>query len=576
MKKAKSDQPRVKADKAAKKPDKVEKTAAKKPTAKELNNLLNELKIQQAELEMQNEELQKSQQELEKARDQYWHLFNSAPVGTLILNKDCQIVKANATFADMIGKSADDLQGVSFRQFVAPEDLDGLKSCLASTFKNQAQKTFELYLASKKEKFCAILSGNVITSENGDSDKVLVNVTNISGKKKLEEEQKKFEDRMGHFQRLESLGILAGGIAHDFNNLLTIIRGNSEMSLLCSSIGPEVKSYLHEIIVATDRASKLTNQMLAYAGQGEIDRKVIDLSAEIEEIVPLIQGSVSPEIDLKFDLAKDCRAECDLNQMKQLVMNTVLNASEAIFGAGGKIFVRSYMAEPGKEPEENFAFLPQKRLERCVCIEISDNGAGMEKEVMERIFDPFYSTKLTGRGLGMAAVLGIVKGHNGAVWIKSSPKAGSTFRFYLPARAEEKAVRAAPRKDALERSQSFSGLALITEDEPIIRRLMENFLKTMGFDVHCVENGLEGVKFLKKNQKDLSLAIVDMVMPEMNGKDFFLLLRQRYEKVPVVFCSGYSFDFVPEKIRTDPNAGFVQKPFSWKSMEKEIVRLFGR
>ncbi|MFZ5953108.1 MAG: hybrid sensor histidine kinase/response regulator, partial [Candidatus Rifleibacteriota bacterium] len=381
--------------------------------------------------------------------------------------------------------------------------------------------------------------------------------------------------KVNHLQRLESLGMLAGGIAHDFNNLLTIIRGNAELSMISGAMSPEVKKFQLEIIAATDRASKLTAQMLSYAGEGRIELKTIDISREIEELLPLIRSSISSEHVIKLDLKPDIMVECDLSQVQQVVLNTVVNASEAIVEGNGEISIACYKAKLPAGSEKGFVYLPEERGPHYVCIEIGDNGTGIPENMLAKVCDPFFSTKFTGRGLGMAAALGIIKRHNGALHIESVLQSGTTFRYYLP--QNEKVLQKPIDNSPTDKDEEpFHGTALITEDEPIIRRLMENFLQNLGFDVVCVENGLEGVKFLKKNPENLALAIIDMVMPEMNGKDFYMLLRRRFTEVPVVFCSGYSFEFVPEEIRHDPNAAFVQKPFSWKSIEKEIFRLYKR
>lgn len=570
MAKAKSEQTKTRV--------KTTKSPAKNKTISADDNSLQnlaELQLSHDELESQNQELKKYKTQLERARDQYWHLFNNAPVGYLILDRQGMIIKVNMTFVRMIAEPQEKLLGKAFRKFICDEDQNGFVAKFKSFFLQPSGKTLEVCMKNTSgATFWVMMTGTVYNDGPEGLEQVLVNIADVTDRKSLEDERKKLEERMNHFQRLESLGILAGGIAHDFNNLLTIIRGNSEISLMSKLLPVDLRKYLAEIVDATDRASKLTNQMLAYAGHGLINRKQTDVSHEINALVPLINSSIAPGVELKLDLHSDCMTECDLSQLQQVIMNTVINGSEAIEDAAGEIEVKSYLTTISSDFDESFVCVPEKLADRYVCLEIRDTGVGMSKDIVGKLFDPFFSTKFTGRGLGMASVLGIIKRHFGAISLVTSPGRGSIFKFFFPAQ-----LTGQKDKNVIKESEdlsSFKGHALITEDEPIIRRLMENFLKNMGFEVTCVENGREGAEFLKQNPQNLVLAIIDMVMPEMDGKEFYGLLRRKFSTVPVVFCSGYSSEYVPEKIRNDVNTGFVQKPFSWKSVEKEIVRLVKR
>lgn len=550
---------------------------AKPPALEDAAELLEQLQGSFQEIEKNNLELKEAVKEAESSLAECMQFFDRAPVGYLVLDSHGKIVKSNKTFEQMLALSVRKMTGKPFVEFVFADDREAFKDHLDACFSDQAYGSLEIRLQkASDEHFWTMLTSSPGEKAGKSSPAhALITIADITEHRNLSEERRQIDQRMSHFQRLESLGFLAGGIAHDFNNLLTIIRGNSELSMLNNQLPRDLKKYLLEIVEATARASKLTDQMLAYAGQGLTNPKTVEISKEITSLLPLINSSVHPGIEVKMELQSDSVAEVDLSQLQQIVMNSVINASEAIGDKPGEISIKCFGAQIPKNIAETFVCFPERLAEKYVCIEISDSGIGMTKDVAAKVFDPFFSTKFTGRGLGMASVLGIVKRHFGAIEQISIPGRGSTFRFYLPA---FRGLLSEPSEGSEHQlgCDIFKGRALITEDEPIIRRLMANFLKNMGFEVTCVENGLEGVEFIDQNPEDLSLAIIDMVMPEMDGKEFFGFLRQKYAEVPVVFCSGYSSEYIPEQIRNDSMTGFVQKPFSWKTVEKEIIRLVKR
>lgn len=547
--------------------------------AGKITQLINELRVHQIELEMQNEELVRAQLELEKSHDRFWSLFNNAPVGYLVVDENCMIKRGNITFAQMTGLTMEKIINKPLGQLIEEEDQPVFFSRFKSFFKEATGKEFELRIKSDSGSFWAILTGRTnLSPEDSNSDKktVLVAVTDISERKKLEDEQKRLENRMHHFQRLESLGVLAGGIAHDFNNILTVIRGNAEICQMNESAGSTAAPFINEIVKATARAAELTRQMLAYAGKGFFELKCIDIATEVRELTPLLRSSVPSTIDLVIETTNEpFPARCDIGQLHQILMNSVINASEAIGDKYGTIRVKTWRTTFSQDKLPHFVLEPENTFNEHLCLQISDDGCGMSNDVLAKIFDPFYSTKFTGRGLGMASIMGIMKRHMGGISVESVPGKGSTFFFYFPvAKSEEEFSKAfVSRKSEQPVVGKFSGKAIIIDDEPEVREVSCKIFETLGFEVFSVSRGNEALELARNSVDDLSLVVVDLTMPQMNGLDFYFKFRQFSAEIPILFYSGFPRQSLPDQLQNNSEIGFVQKPFSKRDLEKEINRI---
>ncbi len=547
-----------------------------------VSKLINELRVHQIELEMQNEELVRAQMELEKSHERFWSLFNNAPVGYLVVDENCMIKRGNITFAQLTGLTMEKIINKPLGQLIDQEDQSIFFSRFKSFFKEAAGKEFELRIKRNSGSFWAILTGRTNLSpeeENSDKSTVLIAVTDVSERKKLEDEQKRLETRMHHFQRLESLGVLAGGIAHDFNNILTVIRGNAEICQMNESAGSTAAPFITEIVKATARAAELTRQMLAYAGKGFFELKSIDFATEVRELTPLLRSSVPTTIDLVIETTDDpFQARCDIGQLHQILINSVINASEAIGDQYGTIRIKTSPTKFSQDSLPNFVLEPENTFNKHLCLEISDDGCGMSQDVMAKIFDPFYSTKFTGRGLGMASIMGIMKRHLGGIAVESVPGKGSTFFFYFPeAKSEEGFSQAfiSKKSDQPITTGKFSGKAIIIDDEPEVRDVSSKIFEALGFEVVSVSRGSDALELARRSVDDFRLVVVDLTMPQMNGLDFYFRFRQLSEEVPIIFYSGFPRQSLPDQLQNNPEIGFVQKPFSKKDLEKEINRILG-
>lgn len=398
---------------------------------------------------------------------------------------------------------------------------------------------------------------------------VLTFVRDISSRKRAEEERQRLEAQVQHAQKLESLGVLAGGIAHDFNNLLMGILGNADMAQHeLSPVSPARLSVM-EIETAAKRAAELTRQLLAYSGKGRFVIEAINLSELVEEMAHLLEVSISKKATLKYHFASDLPSVlADAAQIRQVVMNLIINASEAIGTKSGIIAVttgaidcdRSYLRSTYLDEE-----LPEGLY---VYLEVSDTGCGMDQDTLGRIFDPFFTTKFTGRGLGLAAVLGIVRGHQGALKVYSEPGRGTTFKVLLPAHNRPAEPLRADTTDA--GGWRGQGAVLLVDDEQTVRALGKRMLERIGFRVLVAEDGLGAVALFREHAEDIVCVILDLTMPHMDGEETFRILRQICPEVPVILSSGYNEQEVTQRFVGKGLAGFIQKPYQLGNLQAKL------
>jgi CheY-like chemotaxis protein len=372
-------------------------------------------------------------------------------------------------------------------------------------------------------------------------------------------------------QRLESLGILAGGIAHDFNNLLTGILGSA--SLLRREVPASSSAFTHveQIEHAAQRAAEFCRQMLAYSGKGRFSVQLVELAELVRDTLPLIELSVSKRAEVSLRLAASNAAiKADVIQMRQVVMNLVLNAAEALEGKGGVITITTgevdadaaYLAEAWSSPD--------LATGRYVYLEVHDTGCGMSPEVQSRIFDPFFTTKFSGRGLGLSAVIGIVRGHGGAVRVYSEEGKGTSFKLLFPA------VQGSPdRPETGPKKRAFrgSGAVLVVEDESIVRRVIVQMLTALDFEVVEAVDGKQGIAEFTAHRSRIRAVLMDLTMPEMDGETALREIRRVAAEVPVLFMSGYDAQDALSRFADMGRSGFIQKPFSMDALAAALQAL---
>ncbi|HEU4952036.1 MAG TPA: response regulator [Holophagaceae bacterium] len=372
-------------------------------------------------------------------------------------------------------------------------------------------------------------------------------------------------------QKLESLGLLAGGVAHDFNNLLTAMLGNLNLAQVRLPADSGAQTHLANLESTVVRASELTRQLLAYSGKGHFVVKSVDLSRAVREIGHLLSVTIPKRIHVAYQLEEGLPpVEADPAQLQQVVMNLVTNAAEAIGDREGAIRI----ATGTQTLDERYILttFPGQPIGPgdYVTLEVSDDGQGMTPEVLSRIFDPFFSTKASGRGLGLSAMLGILRGHRGGLKVYTEPGGGSSFKLFFP--ASDVAPDEAAAEQAPAPGRRFSGLALVVDDEPLIREAAAEMLQLLGFETLQASDGEEALAELAKRPEAFQLVLMDLTMPGMDGREAFRHMKLRRPDLRVILSSGYSEQEAIQAFRGKGLAGFIQKPYRMADLGEAVAR----
>ncbi len=408
----------------------------------------------------------------------------------------------------------------------------------------------------------------------GQASRMAGATMDITERKQAEEERHRVERKLLETQKLESLGVLAGGIAHDFNNLLTGVLGNASLARKDAPADSPMLHYLERIEKAASRAADLCKQMLAYAGKGQFVIQDLDLTALVRETTQMMMSSLSKSVTLRSNLADDLPCvNGDGTQLRQIVMNLVINASEAIGAKGGTVTITTRLTHPDRSFFADTLAAPDAPEGDYVMLEVSDTGSGMTPETRARIFDPFFTTKFTGRGLGLAAVLGIVRAHRGVLKVSSEPEKGTTFQILLP--STSKRAKTAPAPNGKPERWSGSGTVLMVDDEVMVRAIAQRMLISMGFRVIVAEDGLKAVERFREEGADVRVVLLDLTMPRLDGEGTFYELRKIRPDVKVLLMSGFSEQEAVGRFIGQGLAGFLQKPFTLETLRDRMKEILG-
>jgi len=400
-------------------------------------------------------------------------------------------------------------------------------------------------------------------------------VRDLTEQRRSESERRRIELAMQQAQRLESLGVLAGGVAHEFNNLLTGVLATASEAEKHPAAAGDLARMLGEIRTAAQQASELTRQMLAYSGSAILASTRVSLVDLVREMVPLLERTVSKRCALALDLASAPDVLGDASQLRQVVMNLILNASEAIDRPAGEIRVRvSHRALGAGDVAGALAREPLAAGEYAV-FEVEDTGAGMPPEVVARVFDPFFSTKAVGRGLGLAAVLGIVRAHGGGVLIASGQGKGTRVTVLLPA-AGTTSSELPPAPATRPARFLRAGRVLVVDDEAAVRTAARRVLKRAGFEVVEAVDGVEAVATFTAGPGGFAAVLLDLTMPGMGGADVLARIRELRPEVPVVLSSGYARDAAMRQLAAEQTCDFVGKPYTADALLDTLERALRR
>jgi len=396
----------------------------------------------------------------------------------------------------------------------------------------------------------------------------------VTERKQGEEERIQLEQQFHHAQKLESLGVLAGGIAHDFNNILTVILGHCYLAREDLIPEHEYKAAFQKVESASNRAADLCRQMLTYAGKNPLVQTQVNLLLLVDDVAKMLHAAIKKNVSITLDLKQDIpHIKGDSGQIQQIIMNLIINAVEAIGDANGTIRVLLTEATFESDKTETDTFGTFIKASRYACLEVTDTGVGMDEETKKRIFEPFYSTKFTGRGLGMSAIQGIIKSHEGLLLLTSSPGVGTTFKVLFPLPETFDDVVTAP---AILTPFKKSGVTiLLVDDEQALRNVGAALLKSMGIKALTAQDGREALEIFREHGREIDVIMLDLIMPVMGGIDTYHELRKTDMTIPIVICSGYGVESVAHVINNDQHAGFVHKPYKPEELRDVMAKMMG-
>ncbi|MEO5961587.1 MAG: response regulator [Opitutaceae bacterium] len=388
-----------------------------------------------------------------------------------------------------------------------------------------------------------------------------------------EEERRLMERKLEESQRLEGLGVLAGGVAHDFNNILTGILASASLAALDAPGGSEMEAHLRRIEENSRRAAGLCEQLLTYAGKGQVRTSVLDLNVVLQETLELLHISVPKDAELAVELAARLPLiRGDASRLRQVFMNLVLNAAEALAEPPRRVRLLSGSCRLDAAALRGIAHPGEAAPGEFVFIEVSDTGIGMSAETIRRIFEPFYTTKFTGRGLGLCAVLGIMRHHGGALDVSSTKGSGTTFRIYLPAVADETLV--AERPAAAFSARRGVGTVLVVDDEESVRFVAATALKRHGFNVVTASDGEQATAMAASSAKAFDGVLLDVTMPRMDGITALGAIREIQPEVPVVLMSGFAQGDIASRVAGMSGVTLLQKPFTVDDLVRCAIEQF--
>lgn len=440
------------------------------------------------------------------------------------------------------------------RKLIHPEDLPRVRAKTGESLATKRPFEMEYRILTRDGEERWVLSrGQGVYTPEGELRFIEGLVIDISIQKLAESQKLLIERRMQESQKRESLGLLAGGVAHDFNNLLTTILGNASVAKL--ELPPNSRSIenLSQIQHAARHAALLCRQMLAYAGKGQLRKEDVDLPRVIKDMLPLLHSSVGNAVELIFNSEENTPAiHGDPAEISQIVMNLVINAGEAMAEAGGKVAITTYTAEVDSRQLQQCIAGNDLSAGRYLALEVTDNGNGIDADVLKRIFDPFFSTKFEGRGLGLAAVIGIVRGHKAAIQVKSIRGQGTTFTIFFPISGSTDAATNTPT-------------ALIVDDDEPVREVTCELFRTLGFEAEHAADGPEAIDKVRARPSRYTVVLLDCVMPGLSGEETLRELQKIRPGLPVILMSGNN-----ERGVKASDTPFLVKPFSRSMLEKAL------
>ena len=513
-------------------------------------------------------ERKRAEEALRTSEERFKRLLQNSNDMFVVMDAECIQNSIGGPVERILGYKPDELIGTNGLEYVHPDDLDSVGKVLAEVMKQPGViLRVECRLRHKNGSYVNVESVGSNLLHVPVVKGIVLNNRDITERKNAERETVRLQEQLQQAMKMEAVGRLAGGIAHDFNNLLTVIAGNVELIQMDVNCSDPLAPYLNEIFNATESASSLTRQLLAFSRRQIIEPKVINLNDLIESLHKMLTRIIGEDINFQKVLSQDLGSVIiDPGQFEQVMVNLAVNARDAM-PEGGRLLIET----ANVELDENYCSQhPQIAAGNYVLLAVSDTGHGMNEEVKKHVFEPFFTTKPKGRGtgLGLATIFGAVKQAGGAIEVYSEVGAGTTFKIYLP-KIEKPADKLAKGKSSPNLVQG-NETVLIVEDEASVRDLALRMLKRLGYKVLHASNGGEAFMLVEKSAERIDLLMSDVVMPGMNGRELAKRLLKLHPEMKVLFTSGYTENVIVHHGILEEKLNFIGKPYSIQALARKI------
>lgn len=507
--------------------------------------------------------------DLREANERFRAIKSGIPLGFIVWTLDGRVIEWNSGASQIFGHAESQAVGADVTELLTPVEGRAAFDSIVQQLRSGRRQSTVLQSHDHKDGSrirCEWFS-TALCDSIGQAQLVASIVRDVS-------ERERLEGQLRHAQKMESLGVLAGGVAHDFNNLLVGIMGNASLAQKAVPEGSPARAYLNNLSRAATRATELTRHMLTYAGKAERDVRPLDINQLIQEMSELLKAAIPKRVSMQISLDPLApRIAADAGQIQQVVMNLLINGAEACGEQPGQVRIttRSVQLTHGQAQEfaaDNGPIAAGPYL----ALEVTDSGCGMSEETLARIFEPFYTTKFTGRGLGLSAIRGIVKAHQGAIRVRTAAGRGTTFTVLFPITpTEETGIAEAPPTHELPAGATI----LVIDDEPDVREVVQAMLESHGARVLTAEDGASGIHLFREQAGQIDAVLLDLTMPGLGGDAVYRELVRLRPSVRVVISSGYSEQETSARFRGAGPAGFVHKPYTADTLVRKIGAALG-
>ncbi|MEN8154983.1 MAG: PAS domain S-box protein [Acidobacteriota bacterium] len=513
---------------------------------------------------------------LRKKEEKYRTLFELSPNGILLEDENGIIIDANSAFSESLGYKREEIIGKSVYMFAHPTVADevgnNIKDLLSGKLLRHEEKSVK-----KDGTICYLnLTEKKITLPDG-KDGIVCITEDITERRQIEKALKESESELRQIQKLEGIGQLAAGIAHDLNNILTVMIGNTELALESSNVDKKIRNFLEQVMSSGHKAGELISNILTFSRKQVIRPEVIDVNNTILNLTKTLHRVISEDIKIELNLHKNIHpVKADPNQIEQILINLVINAKDAIENS------KKHKIKKAITIETRDIFLEKEDISQHVgatygqnvIISVTDSGIGINKEIINRIFEPYFTTKEAGKGtgLGLSIVYGIVKQNNGSISVSSDPGEGTTIKIFWPAFSGKTKLN-----EEVEEKKISGGneTILFVEDDDSVRETSENLLKLYGYKILSASNGKDAIDLLKSQNIEIDMLITDVVMPEMGGIELSEKMKAFYPELKVLYCSGYPDDNIVSSNRIlNKEVNFIPKPYTSNELSKKIREIF--